>query len=326
MSEEEYNVADILDKKDFAVYLNEEVVIEDSFFKTETMMITSYLEPDMDNWNAPEETVRDLVSEIPKGIIHVPDSYFHYFSDFVGPITAFLEECIKFGIPKVEVISVVLEPDQPVVKNFSPFLEHCLSKFSDKIEVIYTPIVENGRLSDIQKPFIRINNFRVIDQRDIGISIDFLYDSAKTFAEHSDTVIPSRKVFIARRNDLVKDSTGNRHLYEEDVESLLAAEGFEVISGEMFESLKDQMKYFEDVSVFAGFSGSGLTSSMFMKPCQTVIEIVCPLKFDNSKMYELHNFYKTISMLKWHSYIAVSNVNNNKQNLLNQLKNVIKTL
>jgi capsular polysaccharide biosynthesis protein len=93
----------------------------------------------------------------------------------------------------------------------------------------------------------------------------------------------------------------------------------------MFESLKDEIAYFHDVSVFAGFTGSGLTNSMFMNPGQTVIEIVCPIKFSDDPSYEIHNFYKTISMLKKHKYVAISNINNSKENLLNDLEKISNT-
>jgi hypothetical protein len=328
MSEEDYNLADILDKKDFAVYLNEEVIIDEPFFTEEATVITSYLDRDVLGEELPptEESTRDLTSENFKGIIHVPDSYFHYFSDFVGPIVVFLEECIEKGVEKVEVISVVVEPAQPVVQNFTPFLTYCLSQFSDRIEIIQTQINENQRLSDFEKAFIKINKFRVIDQRDIGISIESIYEMAKTFSEHSDSVVPGKKVFISRRNDSIKDSSENRELYEEDVENFFTSIGFEVISGESFEGLKEQIKYFDDVSVFAGYTGAGMTSSMFMKPKQTVIEIVCPLKFDNGLRYEIHNFYKTISMLKKHKYVGIPNINNSKEDLLLQLQAVANIL
>lgn len=328
MSEEDYNLSSILDKKDFAVYLKEEVIIDEPFFTEEPTIITSYLEKDIygEAFLPAEESTRDLISEDFKGIIHVPDSYFHYFSDFVGPIVVFLEECIQQNVKKVEIISVVVEPAQPIVQNFSPFLTHCLSQFTDRIEIVHKKINENQRLSDFEKAFIKINKFRVIDQRDIGISIESLYEMAKTFSEHSDEVVPSKKVFISRRNDNIKDSSENRELYEEDVENFFRSIGFEVISGESFESLKDQIKYFDDVSVFAGYTGAGMTSSMFMKPSQTVIEIVCPLKFDNGSRYEIHNFYKTISMLKKHKYVGIPNINNSKEDLLLQLEDASKML
>jgi hypothetical protein len=339
MSENEYNLANILDKKDFSVHLQEEPFIDEPFFTEDTTIITSHLGYDIDDLFLTEESTRNLVSENFKGIIHVPDSYFHYFSDFVGPIKLFLQECIERNIQKVEIISVILEPKHDVVEKFDVFLEHCFSKFNDRIEIINTTINENQRLSDFNKAYIEINKFRIIDQRDIGISIEGLYEDAKSFSECLEESVPNKKVFISRRNDLVADLRTNRTLYEEDVEALFKSIGFEVISAKSFETLKEQIKYFDNVAVFAGYTGAGLTSSMFMKPGQTVVEVVCPLVFypgseydangpiENSHMqYEIHNFYKTISMLKKHAYLTVSNINNSKEDLLKQLNTIAKAL
>jgi hypothetical protein len=326
MSEETYDPADILDKKDFSVHLQQESNFEEPFFTEEATIITSHLDKDIDELFLKEESTRDLVNENFKGIMHVPDSYFHYFSDYVGPVMVFLQECIDRNIEKVEIISVILEPKQDVVENFNVFLEHCFSKFANRIEIINTTISENQRLSDFDKAYIKINKFRVIDQRDIGISIEGLYENAKSFSDYSEESIPSKKVFISRRNDLIADLAINRILYEEEVESLFRSIGFEVISAESFETLKEQIKYFDDVSVFAGYTGAGMTSSMFMKPGQTIIEIVCPLVFQHGTEYEIHNFYKTISMLKKHTYVAVPNINNSKEDLLLQLQAVANML
>jgi hypothetical protein len=104
-----------------------------------------------------------------------------------------------------------------------------------------------------------------------------------------------------------------------------------VVNGESFGSLKKQIEFFDQVSVFAGYAGSGLTSSMFMKPGQTLIEIVCPIKFgvcgnDGGDEWEIHNFYKTFSVLKNHTYIAIPNVDRSKESFLRDLKKVSKML
>jgi hypothetical protein len=319
MSEDTYDLSNIADKQNFSVLLDSEIEFLEPFFEVEEKLLTSYLDETTET-NPSEELVTSLISETPKGIIRVEDSYFHYFSDFIGPIYVFLENCIKNNIEDVEIIGVVVEPELQVVKNFYPFLEHCLQHFSDRINVTYTGINENLKLSDFDKGFIRINNFRKIDQQDIGISANFLYEKSKTFSEFSDITVPDRKVFISRRNDAIGDRVEARSLYEEDVENFFVLAGFEVISGESFETIKDQMAYFHDVRVFAGYTGAGLTSSMFMQPGQTIVEIVCPIRFSDNPRYEIHNFYKTISMLKKHRYVAVSNINNSKEDLLKDLE------
>lgn len=324
MSEEDYSLDEIADKQNFSTYINVDPPFVEPYFTEDPSLLNVWFYSDIED-SPPEGSITDMVSDTPKGVIHVPDSYFHYFPDFIGPIYAFLENCIKNNIEEVEIIGLILEPRQNVVENFDPFLDHCLNKFSGRIKVKYTPLNQNSQLSTFDHAYIRINKFRIIDQQDIGASLEFIYESTKTFAKHSDSTVPSKKVFISRKNDLVKDGAPTRHMHQDEVEDFLSSIGFEVINGEMFDTLEEQMKYFEDVSVFAGFTGAGLTSSIFMKPGQKVVEIVCPLIFVSGGQYEIHNFYKTISLLKKHSYIGLSNINNNKEDLLRQLKNIAKT-
>jgi hypothetical protein len=192
-------------------------------------------------------------------------------------------------------------------------------------------INQANKANNLFETYIRVNNSTVIDQHDIGISLDFIYESAKGFAGLSEDSVPNKKVFLSRKKDVHKDSTDTRHTYEEDAEKFFESIGFEVVNGESFGSLKKQIEFFDQVSVFAGYAGSGLTSSMFMKPGQTLIEIVCPIKFgvcgnDGGDEWEIHNFYKTFSVLKNHTYIAIPNVDRSKESFLRDLKKVSKML
>jgi hypothetical protein len=325
MSDETISSGDIFDKKDFAVTLMSNIENPDPFFVEEEVVLTHQLDIKP---NAEEESANLLerINETPKGIMLITNNYFHYFADFVGPIYAFINNCISLNIDRVEIIGVDLDGENSSAQKFSSFLEHCLQKFSDRIDISYTTVTANVGGVGFGEPFIKINKSRVIDQRDIGISIDFIYENAKSFSEISEEVIPSKKVFISRKNDSVKDAADNRTLYEEDCEEFFLSIGFEVVNGEAFETLQEEISYFRDASVLVGVTGSGLTNSMFMNPGQTVIEIVCPIKFTDEPKYEIHNFYKTISMLKKHKYVAVPNINSTKEELLEQLAAVANML
>lgn len=319
VSDENYNLEDFEDKKDFAVRLQEDLETTDPFFVENAVVLNHYLDVVAD---ATENTItpHEMLSEIPKGITLIPDNYFHYFPDFIGPIYSFLNNCIDLGISQVEIIGVDEDNENSIGKQFSLFTQHCLEKFSDRIEVSYTTISRG--LSGHDQPLIRISNSRLIDQRDIGVSLNFIYESSKTFSESTEELTPNKMVFLSRKNDLAKDASDNRTLYEEECEQFFSSIGFEVVNGESFGNLKDEILYFRDASVLVGMTGSGLTNSMFMNPGQTVIEIVCPIKFTDEPKYEIHNFYKTISLLKGHRYVAVSNINKTKEELLEQLTTV----
>jgi hypothetical protein len=330
MTSNKYDFYHIHDKSGFAVHINEKTLFSEQNFNKEVTLMTSYF-----NKNVPdvvdENAVVEIINDNFKGLIQIPDSYFHYFPDFIGPIFVFLENCIKSNIKKVELVLLELEEKQPTVKEFESFLNYCLDKFKDKIEISYVAINQANKTNDLFETYIRVNNSTIIHQHDIGISLDFIYESAKGFANLSENSVPNKKVFLSRKNDIHKDKGANRHIYEDDAEEFFKSIGFEVVNGESFGSLKKQIEFFDQVSVFAGYTGSGLTSSMFMKPGQTLIEIVCPIKFgtcpnDGGDEWEIHNFYKTFSILKNHTYIAIPNVDRSKESFLRDLKKVSKML
>lgn len=321
-----YDFYHIFDKKDFSVHLNEKLLFSKHHFEKNVRVVDSYFEKVLEDDVAKEFTT-EVINDSLKGLIQIPNSYFHYFPDFIGTVFVFLENCIKNKIEKVQLVLIELDEEQKVVKNFKGFLEHCLDQFRNRIDVSYIIINQNKDGRSPRESFIKINNSTIIEQQDIGISLDFIYDSAKSFANLSDNTVPNKKVFLSRKNDSFKDNADHRHIYEEDAEKFFMSIGFEVVNGESFSSLKDQISFFDQVSVFAGYAGSGLTSSMFMKPGQTLIEIVCPIKFgtcgyDGGDEWEIHNFYKTFSVLKNHIYIAVPNVDRSKESFLRDLEKV----
>jgi hypothetical protein len=321
-AENPVNIANIVDKKDFAEHLQEEKPFVEPFFKEEVVLFDRYLNAYDEN-EADESILLEIINENKKGLIILPDSYFHYFPDFIGSIYVFLNNCIKNNIEKVEIVVLNIDGDQTVVNNFGDFFDHFLSLFSEKIEIIHTPIKKRF---ENNLPVFKINNSNVMDQQDIGISLDFLYQASKSFSESSENVVPNKKIFLSRLRDSFRDSANNRDANAEEVESFFQSLGFEIINAESFGSLKEQMSFFNDVSVLVGYTGAGMTSSMFMQPGQTVVEIVCPLKFEDGDKYEIHNFYKTMSLLKKHTYIGVANINSSKEDILGQLANVAKML
>jgi hypothetical protein len=321
-----YDFFHIRDKISFAAHINEKVLFSKDYFNEEVTLMNSFFDtkvPDIVDENAVVEVINDNF----KGLIQIPDSYFHYFPDFIGPIFVFLENCIKSNIKKVELVLVEIEEKQPIVKEFKSFLNYCLDTFRDRIEISYVIINQANKINNESEAYIRVNKSTIIHQCDIGISLDFIYESAKGFANLSEDSVSNKKVFLSRKNDVNKDNAANRHIYEDDAEEFFRSIGFEIVNGESFGSLKKQIEFFDQVSVFAGYTGSGLTSSMFMKPGQALIEIVCPIKFgtcghDGGDEWEIHNFYKTFSVLKNHIYIAVPNVDRSKESFLRDLEKV----
>jgi hypothetical protein len=212
-----YDFFHIHDKTSFAVHINEKVLFSEDCFNKEVTLMNSYFDtkvPDI----VDEKAVVEVINDNFKGLIQIPNSYFHYFPDFIGNIFVFLENCIKSNIKKVELVLLELEEKQPTVKEFESFLNYCLDTFRDKIEISYVTINQANKANNLFETYIRVNNSTVIDQHDIGISLDFIYESAKGFAGLSEDSVPNKKVFLSRKKDVHKDSTDTRHTYEEDAE------------------------------------------------------------------------------------------------------------
>jgi hypothetical protein len=331
MTSNNYDFYHIHDKKDFAVHLNERVLFSEHNFKKEERIVNSYFREFSENDLKENAPIKEILNENFKGLVQIPNSYFHYFPDFIGTVFVFLENCIKSNIKKVELVLVELEEKQETVREFDTFFEYCMSQFKDRIEISWIVVNQANTGESLVESYLRVNNSTIIEQQDMAISLDFIYDSAKSFANLSEDNVPNKKVFLSRKNDVHKDNAENRHIYEEDSEKFFESIGFEVVNGESFGSLKDQITFFDQVSVFAGYAGSGLTSSVFMKPGQTLVEIVCPIKFgtcgnDGGDEWEIHNFYKTFSILKNHTYVAVSNIDRSKESFLRELKKVSRML
>ena len=321
MNNIEYDLGDILDKKDFSTHLTNSLKNLYLNFEKDSKIFSFYLDKIEPSKEQSSESIIKILNENHKGVITITDNYFHFFSDFVGPIYVFLKGCIQNNIKKVEIVGLDFATKPNLLEKLVPFLYYCLEMFSDKIEVVYTQIKETK-----EKQFFQINNSIIIDQQNIGISMDFIYDAAVKFSNSLHNNTPSKKVFISRKNDVFKDNSENRNINQDEIEDFFKSIGFEIVNGEGFSSLKEQINFFNQVSVFAGLTGSGMTSSMFMQPGQTIIEVVCPITFGDRDKYEIHNFYKTISMLKKHKYVAISNINNNKEDLIKQLEDLAKML
>jgi hypothetical protein len=328
MTSNQYDFFHIHDKKDFAVHINEKTLFSKYNFNKEVTLINSHFGIEvLDTVN--DNAVVEIINRNFKGIVQIPDSYFHYFSDFIGPVFVFLENCIKHKIKKVQLVLVEMEEKQETVREFRSFFEHCIDQFKDKIEVSWVIVNQAKKKESFGESYLRVNNSTIIEQQNIGISLDFIYESAKSFAGLSKDTVPNKKVFLSRRKDYYKDKEDSRHIYEEDAEKFFESIGFEVVNGEAFGSLKKQIEFFDQVSIFAGYTGSGLASSMFMKPGQTLIEVICPIKFgkcghDGGDEWEIHNFYKTFSVLKNHTYVAVPNVDRSKESFLRDLEKISK--
>lgn len=180
--------------------------------------------------------------------------------------------------------------------------------------------------------YIVINNFYyVADPNDGIIWHEDLFDIAKKYVKNT-SVVPHRKVYLSRKRipdrtyieafknlkvDLKKLSynNDNRIYNEEELEQFFKSNGFEIICPEDFINLQQQIDFFYSTKTLVSVTSSGLTNCIFMQDNQTVIELETPLTIQYPDVLgnpigvrnELHHFYKSLSYLKSHNYIAIAN-------------------
>jgi hypothetical protein len=93
---------------------------------------------------------------------------------------------------------------------------------------------------------------------------------------------PYRRIYISRRKAFKR-----KILNEPDVIQLLKKYDFEVIYAEEY-TVKEQIKMLSDCSIMVSSHGAGFTNILFLKPCQSVVE----LKAHNNKFWMFYNLSK----------------------------------
>jgi hypothetical protein len=268
-----------------------------------------------------EDTVGfiDMVGDDIKVIVGMSDNFFHFLTDTLGAILEFLATADKELLSKSR---FVIDACNPSFKNnkFHQMLRHVLESHGAKFVFLQGRTLQG----------INAKNFILLNQCLISRSAVFWYREMESFIGHV-TENPFRKAFLSRRSDKVKNSD-DRIDDEEALEQYFSDLGFEIVYAEQFQTMKDQAKYFSEVSTLASLTGAGLTNMIFMKPGQTVIEVVSPLLLGDEggfHKYEMHHFYKSLSMAKNHTLICVSNLSkmwHNTSTNLDRAKHLLSTL
>ena len=219
----------------------------------------------------------DLRSEDLKIIINVPPQFSHFIQDGIGSVCIATKRLPKgkFIFFEEELISAG--------EYFKNFLIEYMS--ANSLEYVILP-ADYNRL-------VLINNvyFYHFDAYETTPPMYNELHESMTFCVDK-TLKPTKKVYVSRRHhESQLDYLNAKPLaeYESDekdinlrikrvndeelLEKFFADNGFEIIYSEEFNTMVDRIKYFHDVKLLVGLSGSSLANMYFMQNKTHVIDI-----------------------------------------------------
>ena len=296
------------------------------YFWPDVNMISGYID------SSSKKTL-NILGNKKKLVVSMVNSFYHSLLDNISEIIYAIE-----SYPNHELIIDVSETNDHLdVEPSQSFIYH--NVFLYFLESLKKKKIKYRLVNLKQYEVIYINNFRVISYDLESIrKASLVYDFFKDRVSNPDAQ-PTRKVFISRALTVGRDydaptlshSSDNRMDDHEKLDNLFASMGYEIVQTEKLESFQEQLDLFYETKVLASITGSGLANAAFMRPGQTLIEIITPLVVpvgvpgrpkditDPYYTQELHNFYKNLAFYKDHTYFGI----HNNERSFDVLKNTI---
>jgi len=247
----------------------------------------------------------DFVNNEHKVWIAINSSFFHFFMDSIASIIVFHKK-----YPKIQFIIDFVDLHDNEHDIYLSFLKDFL-----KTKKINHVIIEKNFV-------IKINNFFTVNSLiKSDFAINEIYNFSQKYVKEKNK-IPTKKVYISRkftpshRNviqfknlgiDINEVGISDVRVYNEKVlENFLKLNGFEIVYAEKFTSIKEQINYFNDVSLLIAATSSGLLNSIFMPPNGTVIDLITPIIPGVSDAYQIHSHqYLEMAYAKKHNYLGI---------------------
>lgn len=291
-----------------------------------------------------DKTLLDLRSPKKKIFISTNVGVYNFFYTIVGSIIR-----ANKSQPDAEFI---IDPTQINIgydnRNFLPMLSRIMEELKASYTVINFHYYEG----------ILTNNFSVIDPGGITFSKEDVLDLNRIslkLSEASESK-PIKKVYVSRKNVINnRDFTGffkpglpfTRDFRLENeplLENFLSELGFEIVYGEDFESMEDQIRFFSEVDVLVSITSSGIANSLFMKPGGTILEFATTFgiaqpfgatyvpsddvrlrkpptpPFDAAE--SLHHLYRDLCYKMDHTYISIPNYTRQAKDICDRITNL----
>jgi capsular polysaccharide biosynthesis protein len=243
-----------------------------------------------------------LISDTIKIIGNIPRNNYHFLIEFVGQVSLMIDSLSDKKIEFILDISTLFPQEREYFCSL-------VTKLFQSKDATYR-YVDSKEFN-----YININNFILLTNTLVSF-VNLISAAAKTFENFfslSDTINPSKKVYLSRKESALSGDpvTTSRIDNELVIEKIFLDKGFEIVYAENFRTIEEKALFFRDVKVLVGLTGAGLANIIFMKPGQTVIEIVTPqlIPYDGGKVYsaEIHNLYRTICFNRDHILVNIQN-------------------
>lgn len=262
----------------------------------------------------------DLTSNTHKTLLLCAGSFYHFFLDDVSSILEAMQQ-----YPDNEIIVDISRVDELMGQEDGSF-----TFFFEFIELLKFYKIKHKVVKLVDFDIVYINDFYVANYKTVSsLRGQNIYEFFGPYVKDTEQK-PFRNVYVSRRR---QDESYRKHkIFDEKtgfsydglrIDDEVALEktfvdlGFEVVYPEDFNGFDEQVNFFYSVKTIASLTSSGLTNAVFMQPGGTMIEIVSPViakpispdGVADPLQKGIHNFYKDISFLKEHTYIAIQNPN-----------------
>jgi len=305
-------------------------VVEDDF-NAGKPIITEILK---DEWHSEEFRMRIIKhadtfmdeNGLRKIVIRFETEFFHSLLNTIAPILWEYKQD-----PNMEVILLHTSKEISAFESSGTFIVQVLRNYNIKFSVTQT----HSKYPPI------MSNFYYYDK--IEMCGDYINILEELFNTYRDMALPNNKKVYVTRNGHQNISATQLHLMSEEakkelpflndlriddevsLENLFRSYGFEIVNPKNFKTLEDQIRFFDQVEVIAGLSGSGLTNLLFMRDKTTVIEL-STIQVVKQKIEFHYHFFLLATLWANKKYISVPNISREYGKIEYELKRMLDTL
>ena len=280
------------------------------------LIVDAQLDPE--NENVTYEGYLDLRNTTKRTLIvrHFASVY-HSWYESIGPALSELRQD-----KSLRVLIVDTSPDIDVSSPTLKFFKQLLTDLG--IEFIYFNITDSPGFILEDFYYSDVSGFQSLEPA------EELFKATRIYSKLPKNSVPEKIVYLSRGMVEGDRSTSNSSILpglrfyddkridnEKKLEEYLESRGVEIVHPENFNSVSDQVQYFEDVQTIISLSGSGLSNSIFMKENTYVIELTTALtasrfsnEMDAGKSHgeeALHHYYSVLAWERNQFYISISN-------------------
>lgn len=261
---------------------------------------------------------------------------------------------IGFGHYIIDTFGLIVESlkyikNPMLVININEYVNQNWSSSNKNNPIMYVLFLKNFlEQSNIDYVFLKnnysvaIDNFYVLHWFEHSDAVyNNIYDACTSLINVSEK-IPDKKVYIKSKwfsaegnppdPDIlslnINEVATRRISNEKYLEDYLKDHDFIILStSNAFNSIEDQIQYFNDVKTIFSITGSGLVNCLFMKPGGNVIDLISPFPYSiEQETFRLHSGqYQDMAYAKSHNYFGRKNLIDGKL-IVEDIKNNKKFL